>query len=68
MTGHYAHEEDKHQREVLQRARLRSLDEDPNHQHLADCCFRVQLDRHEVRLFGVTEDLCCQPPETAAKT
>ena len=66
MTGHYAHEEDKHQREVSQRAQSRSLEEDSNHQHVADWCFRVQLDRHEVRLFGVTEDVCCHSAKTTA--
>ena len=70
MSGHYAREGDEQQRQVLQRARPGSPSTQPPERHLAEWCLRVQLgrgDEHEVRLFGITEDVYCRSPAAAAR-
>ena len=70
MSGHYAQEGDEQQRQVLQRARPGPPSTQPHERHLAEWCLRVQLLRdsdHEVRLFGVTEDVCCRSPAAASQ-
>ena len=70
MSGHYAQEGDEQQRQVLQRARPGPPGTQPPERHLAEWCLRVQLLRdsdHEVRLFGVTEDVCCRSSAAASQ-
>ena len=70
MTGYYAQDGDKQQRVVLQRACPGAPNRSPPELYLSEWCVRARLsknDDREMRLFGVTEDVCCQSKVAASQ-
>ena len=63
VTGHYAQAGDDDQHRVLEHTSPGPPNTHPPDRHLSEWCLRLQLrteSEHEVRLFGVTEDVVCQ--------